>query len=356
MKKILIITSYLSGSGGMEEVIKRMKLTLKEHVDITVLSLSDGVYVKGSSKPKTYKNWIHDSVYFRRSYGDKKINSLLHFVICFKYLFRKKYDFVITTGPFQTRYISYIKKLLFAKFKIMGWPHFSSTSSFGKFEDFGYADEILCISRGISAQLFNLGLPKEKLKYFPNVFKKRNLVLKKTGDVDFLYIGRIQFQAQKRICDILSAAKGLNDEVEISLIGDGDENDLDLINKFISENHLSKIKVYRGWHDDPWKFASSKSVLLLSSEFEGLPTVIGEALSLGLPVISTNCPTGPSDFIVDNVNGKLFNVRDIDGLESSINDILDNREQYCEHKIKETMVDFYEDKYIERALEIFSSK
>ncbi|WP_406600413.1 glycosyltransferase [Hafnia paralvei] len=49
--------------------------------------------------------------------------------------------------------------------------------------------------------------------------------------------------------------------------------------------------------DNPYKYIARSKCLILTSDSEGLPTVIIEALILGVPVISTDCPTGPSEIL-----------------------------------------------------------
>jgi glycosyltransferase involved in cell wall biosynthesis len=61
------------------------------------------------------------------------------------------------------------------------------------------------------------------------------------------------------------------------------------------------------------------SMFVLSSDYEGMPNVIIEAMAMGLPVISTNCPSGgPADLIQNGENGILIPVGDLDRLCESM--------------------------------------
>jgi glycosyltransferase involved in cell wall biosynthesis len=63
---------------------------------------------------------------------------------------------------------------------------------------------------------------------------------------------------------------------------------------------------------------SEASMYVLSSRFEGLPMVMIEAMSLGLPVVSFDCPTGPGDVIEDGKSGLLIADGDIDALAAGM--------------------------------------
>jgi glycosyltransferase involved in cell wall biosynthesis len=63
---------------------------------------------------------------------------------------------------------------------------------------------------------------------------------------------------------------------------------------------------------------SEASMYVLSSRFEGLPMVMIEAMSLGLPVVSFDCPTGPGDVIEDGRSGLLIPDGDIDALAAGM--------------------------------------
>ncbi len=69
------------------------------------------------------------------------------------------------------------------------------------------------------------------------------------------------------------------------------------------------------------------SLFVLSSDFEGMPNALLEAMSLGLPCISTDCPVGGPREIIDNYqNGIIVHVNDSDEMARAIDEVLSNNE------------------------------
>jgi glycosyltransferase involved in cell wall biosynthesis len=77
-----------------------------------------------------------------------------------------------------------------------------------------------------------------------------------------------------------------------------------------------------GFIDNPYPLIKRASVFCLSSRFEGFALVIAEALSLGTPVVSTDCPYGPSEILADGEYGLLTPVDNQEPLASSISQVL----------------------------------
>ena len=72
---------------------------------------------------------------------------------------------------------------------------------------------------------------------------------------------------------------------------------------------LEQDVVFLGWQKNPFKFLAYSKVFVLSSLWEGFPNTLLEAMALGLPVISTDCPSGPNEIIKHGENGFLIRLK-----------------------------------------------
>ncbi|MEX2288080.1 MAG: glycosyltransferase, partial [Planctomycetaceae bacterium] len=79
-----------------------------------------------------------------------------------------------------------------------------------------------------------------------------------------------------------------------------------------------------GYCSNPFALLRQATLFVMSSDFEGLPNSLIEAQGLGLPAVSTRCPWGPDEIIVDGVTGRLTNVDNAQALASAISELLDD--------------------------------
>jgi glycosyltransferase involved in cell wall biosynthesis len=81
---------------------------------------------------------------------------------------------------------------------------------------------------------------------------------------------------------------------------------------------------FAGFADNPFAYMRQAAAFVLSSAWEGLPTVLIEALACGCPVVSTQCPSGPAEILDNGRYGPLVPVGDDAALAAAINNVLDN--------------------------------
>jgi glycosyltransferase involved in cell wall biosynthesis len=87
---------------------------------------------------------------------------------------------------------------------------------------------------------------------------------------------------------------------------------------------------------------SKASIFVLSSRWEGLPLVLLEAMSVGMGVVSFDCPTGPREVIEDHVNGLLIRPRKMEVLAAGLSEMMDDAElrRRCAERAIETAHDY----------------
>lgn len=79
-----------------------------------------------------------------------------------------------------------------------------------------------------------------------------------------------------------------------------------------------------GWKENPFAFMARASLFVLSSRWEGLPTVLIEALACGCPCVSTDCPSGPAEILEGGRLGPLVPPGDIAALASAMHRTLED--------------------------------
>jgi glycosyltransferase involved in cell wall biosynthesis len=138
-------------------------------------------------------------------------------------------------------------------------------------------------------------------------------------------------------------------DARLMLLGDGPKREhLErLVNKLQIEDQVDML----GFVDNPYPYMADASLLVVSSIFEGLPTVIIEALACGCPVVSTDCPSGPREILGDGTWGELAPVDDEEALADAMLDSLAG--SHDPNQLQERAWDFSVEKSIDRYLNLF---
>lgn len=138
-------------------------------------------------------------------------------------------------------------------------------------------------------------------------------------------VGRLETQKNhKLLIDSFNLIKDDFSDYNLFIYGSGSlENEL---KDYVKKLNLSKRIVFKGECDNIKEEIYKSSLFVLSSDYEGMPNALMEAMSLGLPVISTDCPCGGPKFLIkNNVSGLLVPVNDTKGLSEAITKILSDR-------------------------------
>lgn len=112
--------------------------------------------------------------------------------------------------------------------------------------------------------------------------------------------------------------KGIKERLYI--IGEGDGRVK--IEKMIEEKNLTKDVILLGQKQNPYVWIKHSKLFIHSSRYEGLPTVLLEALMMDKFIVSSNCPTGPTEILTNPKVGELFDVGDANQLAEKVLKVL----------------------------------
>ena len=110
----------------------------------------------------------------------------------------------------------------------------------------------------------------------------------------------------------------------LEIWGKGDQETV--LKNLIESSALDNNVLLKGYTSDIYAKMAEASMFLLTSEHEGFGLVLLEAMSVGLPVISYACPTGPRDLITDGENGFLIQPNDEDGFVEKVCRLIEDGE------------------------------
>lgn len=141
-----------------------------------------------------------------------------------------------------------------------------------------------------------------------------------------LAVGRLEMQ--KDYQTLIHAFRDLRDRQEVHLLILGEGSSRSHLESLVKELKLENDVSLPGFVENPYAYMSHSKVMVLSSIWEVLPTVLIEALACGCPIVSTDCEHGPSEILEGGKYGWLVPVSDKIALANAMKNALEATEDY----------------------------
>ncbi|HHW39477.1 MAG TPA: glycosyltransferase, partial [Bacillales bacterium] len=139
-------------------------------------------------------------------------------------------------------------------------------------------------------------------------------------------------------------------QARLMILGEGEERPK--LEALVRELGVEKDVALPGFVENPYSYIKRAGVFVLSSRWEGLPTVLIEALALETPVVSTDCPHGPREILEDRKWGRLVPIGDEQALAQAIFETLIQANRYEKEKIKERALFFTVDTVVKQYAQV----
>lgn len=177
--------------------------------------------------------------------------------------------------------------------------------------------------------------------YYPKKLKKKSMVIPNPVVVpedakmhntqkakkEIVCVGRFE-NKQKRQDLAIKAMKIIHDKYsDYKLVFWGDGNDLEQAKDMTHKLMLDDCVEFRGVSKNVLKDIKDSELYLLTSDYEGIPNTLIEAMSIGMPCVSTDCSPGGAKLLLgDNENGLVVPCGDVVAISDGVMKLIENRE------------------------------
>ncbi len=315
-KQKLSILIYSLAGGGAERVVSILLYELKEKYDITLVLMRDKIEYE---IPNDIKIYLLEN-------SNPTENGILKLVklpfLGFKYkTFCQKNNIDISLS-FMNRpsYVAIFSKLLGnSTYNIISerttpsvmYRHKNMISKISRFlikKLYPKADYIIANAEGNRLDLIDhFGIKPNKIKTIHNLFDIEKIEILSNDPVQgvhfdqftFVSVGRLDKGKNHKLM-IHAFAKLKSRACQLIILGEGDQRAN--LEQQIEELGLGGRVFLMGFDNNPYKYFSKSDVFVFSSSYEGFPNVLVEALACGLPVISTDCKSGPREILAPSLD------------------------------------------------------
>ncbi len=201
---------------------------------------------------------------------------------------------------------------------------------------FPQADGVLAVSRGVAQDVMRLfRVPSEKIHVVPNPVVTPEMLSNPPS------VPAHPFYMSPRQVPIVVGMGGLRKAKDfptllqafaimvhtrparLVILGQGHlKKKLEALSRSLN---IAPWTDFPGFVENPYGYLAHADLFVLSSLWEGSPNVLTEALAMGTPVVSTDCPSGPREILQDGRYGRLVPVRDPHAMAQAMLEVLENR-------------------------------
>lgn len=322
--KICII-GEVSG-GGVESVNRTLANEFSSENEVYLVSL------KGKNKQGLLKKRV-------RYYSLNKRNNKSAFLDLWKLLNQIQPDIILASSLVDiymllifnffnkdTYKIVYAQHSVYSK-SLKGFKNYTRNFVVPKlFNIFEKIDGIVFVSNGVEDDF------KEYFKkstanvviYNPIVSENNNIkkiTKNKTNSFKLVTAGRLEIEKnQKLLIDVVKLL--LNNDIDVSLAIYGEGSLKDSLIQYAIENGVENHIDFKGYVTNLVDEVIKYDCFLLSSNYESFSNVIVEAMSVGVPVVSTDCPVGPREILNNGEFGRLVPINDRYSMKDEIVEIM----------------------------------
>lgn len=329
MKKLIFFMPNIERGGIEKNLVLLTEYSVKKKYEVKIIYSSISQEIK--NKLNKNINLQKSRKYVNFSIFPKRINNSINCFIDLFFFKEKSKSIIISMQDHPLSIIASKFNNIKCILRIANHPKYSvfffnnyftfHFKLFIKIFFYKFADGIICNSNStkkfLKSKIKNISI---KSIYNPIKFNNNKNKIKRKRY--FLTVGRLE--KQKNIEGIILALKYIPNkynDYKLIIIGSGQE-EIQLKTLAKKNDVLNRIKFIK--FQNPSKYYLNSKLFILNSFFEGQPNVLIEALNHNLPIISTDCESGPREILANGRYGFLTPVNDALSLSKKIAYVLNN--------------------------------
>ena len=345
--KIAIITSTLGGGGAQKSSANLSFVLSKLDYDVHIISILNQIDYEYQGKLLNLGKL--------KDQNDSIFGKIKRFRLFYNYLKSENFDYIIDSRARPTFFKQLlINKILYAHQKVIYVVHsyrlknYIPNSRFLAKVLYKNAFHLVAVSQEIK-KLIQLKYGFNQVSTIYNCLSKSELVANqdtpKLPQKFILFFGRIDDQVKNisLLIDAYNQSKLAVNNTKLVILGEGP--DTTYLKQKTVDLQLQHQIVFLPYCADPSSIIKRALFSVLSSRYEGFGMVLIESLSFGIPVVSVDCKSGPSEVINHKENGLLVDNHNPIALADAFNEFIENKKLYnhCKQQAKQSVEKFSDD-------------